>query len=36
MEKILSQMLTDAKARKNLDVKKVVMQSTDEMQPWKD
>lgn len=36
MEQILSRILTDAKARKSLNAKKIVMQSTDEMQPWKD
>ena len=36
MEKILTQVLTDPKARKSLDAKKLVMQSTEEMLPWKD
>jgi hypothetical protein len=36
MEKVLTRILTDKSARKGFDAKKVVMQSTEEMLPWKD
>lgn len=36
MQPILSRILTDASVRKDMDTKKVIMQSSEALLPWKD